>query len=255
MATQNERKLRRLLAAHVPGTVYVAPWLEAHGISRDLQKHYRRAGWLETVGRGAFKRPGEQVTWQGGLYALQVQSGLAVHAGALTALALQGFAHYLRLGAETAFLFSPPKVNLPAWFRARGWGQPIDHCRTSVLPAGLALVDYPVGAFAIRISAPERAILESLHLVPESVDLVECYQIVEGLTTLRPRLLQQLLEQCSSVKVKRLFLYMAERAGHQWAKRLDAGRVDIGTGTRTVTRGGVYVSSYNLILPRELVSV
>ncbi len=58
----------KLLDAHLSGTVYVAAWLEGRGITRDLQKHYRRSGWLESVGAGALKRPREQVTWQGGLY-------------------------------------------------------------------------------------------------------------------------------------------------------------------------------------------
>jgi len=119
--------------------------------------------------------------------------------GPLTALALQGYAHYLRLGAETVFLFSPPKTNLPAWFKNRDWGQKIHHCKTSVLPPGLALADYQAGAFSVKISAPERAFLECLHLSPGTVDLVECYQVMEGLTTVRPKLLQPLLEQCCSV--------------------------------------------------------
>ena len=93
MATYNEAKLKNLLAAHVPGTILVAPWLEQQGISHDLQKYYRRSGWLETAGTGAFKRPGEQVTWQGGLYALQMENHLPVQAGALTALALEGYSH------------------------------------------------------------------------------------------------------------------------------------------------------------------
>lgn len=255
MNTNNREKLKNLLDSHLPGTVYVASWLEGRGISRDLQKHYRKSGWLETAGTGAFKRPGEQVSWQGGLYALQAQSGLDVHAGALTALALQGYAHYLRLGAETVFLFSPPKTNLPAWFKNRDWGQKIHHCKTSALPPALALADYQAGAFSIQISTPERAFLECLHLSPDTVDLVECYQVMEGLTTLRPKLLQPLLEQCSSIKVKRLFLYMAEKAGHDWFKRLDATKFDLGAGARTVTKGGVYVSSYGLTMPEELVKL
>lgn len=255
MDTQNREKLKKLLDSHLPGTVYVASWLEGRGISRDLQKHYRKSGWLETSGTGAFKRPGEQVTWQGGLYALQAQSGLAVHAGALTALALQGYAHYLRLGAETVFLFSPPKTSLPAWFKNRDWGQKIHHCKTSVMPPGLALADYRAGAFSVKISAPERAILECLHLSPNTVDLVECYQVMEGLTTLRPKLLQPLLEQCGSVKVKRLFLYMAEKAGHDWFKMLDTAKFDLGAGDRAITKGGVYVSRYGLTVPEELVKL
>jgi hypothetical protein len=114
-------------------------------------------------------------------------------------------------------------------------------------------VDHQTGAFSIKISAPERAFLESLHLAPGWVDLVECYQIMEGLTTLRPKVLQPLLEQCGSVKVKRLFLYMAQKAGHEWFRRLDVKKLNLGAGARTVTKGGVYVSSYGLTLPRELV--
>lgn len=253
MNTNSRDKLKRLLETHLPGTVYVAPWLEEHGISRDLQKHYRKSGWLETAGTGAFKRPGEQVTWQGGLYALQAQGGLAVHAGALTALALQGYAHYLRLGIEAVFLFSPPKTSLPAWFRNYDWGQKIHHSKTSVLPPGLALADYQAGAFSVKISTPERAFLECLYLSPDTVDLVECYQVMEGLTTLRPRLLQPLLETCGSIKVRRLFLYMADKAGHDWFKRLNVKQLDLGRGDRTITKGGVYVSRYGLTVPEELV--
>lgn len=252
MNTNSRDKLKRLLETHLPGTVYVAPWLEEHGISRDLQKHYRKSGWLETAGTGAFKRPGEQVTWQGGLYALQTQGGLAVHAGALTALALQGYAHYLRLGTETVFLFSPPKISLPAWFRNYDWGQKIHHSKTSVLPPDLALADYQAGAFSVKISTPERAFLECLYLSPDTVDLVECYQVMEGLTTLRPRLLKPLLETCGSIKVRRLFLYMADKAGHDWFKRLNVNQFDLGTGDRTITKGGVYVSRYGLTVPEEL---
>jgi hypothetical protein len=255
MTTDNEEKLKKLLATHLPKTAYVAAWLEGRGISRDLQAYYRTSGWLESLGRGAFKRPNEQVTWQGGLYALQVQSGLPVHAGGLTALGLQGFAHYVRLGAETVFLFSPPKTNLPAWFRNRDWGQKVNHFSTSVLPPSLGLVDYQAGTFSIKISGPERAILECLHLTPDVIDLVECYQVMEGLTTLRPKVLQPLLEQCSSVKAKRLFLYMAEKTGHYWFKRMDTKKLNLGAGNRSLAKGGVYVSRYSLTLPEELVKL
>ena len=174
MATHNEEKLKNLLAAHLPGTVLVASWLEQRGISRDLQKYYRRSGWLQTAGTGAFQRPGEEVTWQGGLYALQSQSHLPIHAGALTALALQGYSHYVRLGSESVFLFSTPRVGLPAWFRNHDWHQPVRHYRTSILPEDLTLTEYQTPTFSIRISAPERAVLECLYLSPSIIDLMEC---------------------------------------------------------------------------------
>ena len=52
--------------------------------------------------------------------------------------------------------------------------------------------------------------LELLHLVPEKEPFDEAKLLMEGLTTLRPSVLQPLLENCNSVKAKRLFLSLAE---------------------------------------------
>jgi hypothetical protein len=252
VSTQNDTKLKTLLALHRPGTALLASWLEGQGISRDLQKSYRRSGWLETLGTGAFKRPNETVTWQGGLYAVQTQGELPIHAGALTALSLQGFSHYLRLGGQTVFLFSPRGTKLPAWFKTHDWGVPVRQVSTTMLPPELGLTDYDERNFKIRISAPERAMLECLHLAPRDVDLVECFQVMEGLGTLRPKLVQELLFACTSVKAKRLFLYMAERANHQWLSMVDLTSVDLGKGDRSLATGGAYVPKYHLVIPNEL---
>jgi len=61
-------------------------------------------------------------------------------------------------------------------------------------------------------SAPERAAMEMLHLVPKEVGFDEAQLIVENLVALRADVVQRLLEACRSVKVKRLFLYM----GRDW---------------------------------------
>lgn len=54
----------------------------------------------------------------GGLYALQEQLGLPVHAGGKTALSMQGYAHFLSMGqGATVVLLGPPSVKLPLWFK------------------------------------------------------------------------------------------------------------------------------------------
>src|SRR5688572_1606900 len=121
MATDNKQKIKKLLSIHKPGTACLAAWLAAEGISRDLQTYYRRSRWLDSIGKGAFRRPDDKVNWQGGLHALQAQANSPIHAGAMTALSMQGLAHYLRFGRETAFLFAAPKTPLPAWFRNHDW--------------------------------------------------------------------------------------------------------------------------------------
>ncbi len=50
MSTQKDSKLKKMLDLHRQGTVALPKWLESLGISRELQKSYRKNGWLETMG-------------------------------------------------------------------------------------------------------------------------------------------------------------------------------------------------------------
>lgn len=252
MSTNNEIKIKKLLDLHVPGTILLASWLEANGFSRDLQHRYLKSGWLESVGVGAFKRPNETLSWQGALYSLQKQASLPIFSGGATALSLAGFSHYIRTGTETVYLFSPLNNQLPTWFKNYPWNETISHIRSSFLPEGLGLTEYQAGQFPITVSSTERAIFECLYLTPDKLDMLEVFQIMSGLVNLRPGLLQKLLEECTSVKVKRLFLYMAKKANHQWFQFVDLSSVDLGHGDRSIVKSGSYDSEYRITIPKEL---
>ena len=252
MTTNYNKKLMNLLSHHVPGTVLLASWLEKNGISRDLQQYYLKSGWLESYGTGAFKRPNENVRWTGALNSIQRQTELPVHVGGLTSISLQGLSHYLRMEKEPLYLFSPQYVKLPKWFLTQAWSNQIVHVNTKFLPANSALFEYSLDGLKLQISSPERAILECLYLAPDRFDIVECYQILEGLANLRPKVLQELLENCNSIKVKRLFLFMASKANHQWLGFVDQSRIDLGTGDRVIVKEGVYISKYKISVPKEL---
>ena len=144
------------------------------------------------------------------------------------------------------FLFSPPKTHLPRWFKAYDGQATILHTKTNLFPDGMGLIDEQERDFTFKVSSPERAMLECLYLAPESFDLIECYQIMEGLNNLRPKLVQQLLEACTSIKVKRLFLFMADKASHQWFEYLDVSKVHLGSGVRSLVKNGVYVANYKI---------
>jgi hypothetical protein len=252
MSTKNEIKIKNLLELHVPNTVLLSSWLNAKGYSYDLQKRYKASGWLESIGTGAFKRPSETITWEGGLYAVQNQTELHVHVGGLTALSIHGVSHYIRTGKLTIYLYSPQETKLPSWFYAYDWGVNVEHVRTGFLPYDVGLTATDRANFSLAISSVERAILECLYYVPDGMDFMEAYQILSGLMNLRPRLVQKLLEQCNSVKVKRLFLYMVDKANHSWFKYLDKSSIDCGSGTRTVIKNGVYDPAYQITVPKEI---
>jgi hypothetical protein len=65
--------------------------------------------------------------------------------------------------------------------------------------------------------------------------MVECYQILEGLSNLRPKVVQELLEKCNSIKVKHLFLFMASKANHQWLDYVDQTRNELETALTNIT--------------------
>jgi hypothetical protein len=73
--------------------------------------------------------------------------------------------------------------------------------------------------------------------------------LMEGFTSARLAVVQELLEKYRSIKVKRLFLWSSEEAGHDWFKRLDSSRIDLGKGIRQIYNGGRYVSKYMITVP------
>ena len=115
----------------------------------------------------------------------------------------------------------------------------------NAMNAGLTQKD--LGSYAVTISTPERAILEVMYGIPRDASFEEGALLMEGLTTLRPRMLQVLLEQCRSVKVKRLFMYLAEDCNHAWVKKLDVSKVDLGKGKRMIVKGGRF--NANITVP------
>ncbi|MBC7485520.1 MAG: type IV toxin-antitoxin system AbiEi family antitoxin, partial [Cytophagaceae bacterium] len=216
------------------------------------QKRYRSSKWLESIGTGAMKRAGDQIDMEGALYSLQNQVGMSLHIGASSALALLGRSHYLEIGKREIILFGHEGEKLPKWFTTYSWNSILNYYSSAFLPAGLGLVDYDVRNFQIKISGPARAILECLYLAPRDMALTECYELMEGMNNLRPSSVQELLESCNSVKVKRLFLFMAKKASHSWYKHINLTKIDLGKGKRSIVPGGIYVPEFEITVPKEL---
>jgi len=101
------------------------------------------------------------------------------------------------------------------------------------------------------MSSAERAVMEQMRFVRTNSDFEHALHLMEGLTTLRPSVIQPLLESCTSAKVKRLFLWSAEAVGHGWFDRLDPARVDLGTGKRQLYKGGRFDQKYRITVPKR----
>lgn len=276
MAKQKERKLHHLQQKLPEGLLVDAAWMEAHGYSRSLRSQYVASGWLEQPARGVFRRPRGALAWEHVVISLQALLDLPVSVGGRTALELQGYAHYLPRTQQAIHLYSDRK--LPGWLYQLPLRETfLTHNRTRFLPhtgptgSGVSLSDSPGKApelpgglrvmqwgewqWPLVLSTPERAILELLDELPGHETFHTVDMIMEGLANLSPRRLQPLLEQASSIKVKRLFLFFADRHGHRWAAHLDRSRITLGTGKRALVKGGRLDPEYNITVPEDLDAV
>jgi hypothetical protein len=254
MTSRQTSKINRLLQKWPKGAVATQAWLTQLGVSSKLANWHVGSGWLVRFGARAFTQPGDQIDWRGGLYALQTQLGMTVHVGGRTALELQGRSHFIPLGRQRkVILVSDQSEQLPAWFRDHRWEVSLEHSCLSLFERipDKAATELDCGGFQVLMSSAERAVMEEMRRARSNDDIRHVYQLMEGLSTLRPNTVQLLLENCRSAKVKRLFLWSAETAGHTWFERLDSSRVDLGKGKRRIYKGGLLDQKYQITVPKR----
>ena len=244
-------KINQILQDWPSNTVITTGWLKSKGIYRQLVDIYQKSGWIERIGPGAYKRKGDNLTWEGGVYALQSLQNLDIHVGGKTSLELQGKGHYLRLGKrKKVILWKKPEVRVPSWFINYDWNADIQIRSVTLFAMDSGTISpKTVDSITVKMSSAERAILEYLHDIPKYEGIDEANYIMEGLTTLRPSVLQKLLENCQSVKVTRLFMYLAEYHNHRWLRKLDPTSFNLGKGKRVIVKGGKLDKKYLITVP------
>ena len=249
----NKTKINSLIQSLPRGSVLLPSWLLSQGYSYELQQSYRKSNWLKSIGKGAMLKSGDPLVLTGALSALQNVENLNIHVGGRSALELQGLAHYLQINNPKTTLFVNSRAKLPLWFTNNNWNTETIIFRLSLFEnETLGMADFQEGELIMKISNPARAIMECLTLCPDKFPLQESFELMEGLSALRPVKVQELLENCKSLKAKRLFLYFAEKANHSWFKYLDVSKIDLGVGKRSLVESGVLISKYKLVIPSEL---
>ncbi len=254
--SRQTQKLPNLLKAIPEGLLVITEWLKKRGVSRQLAAKYVESGWLESPARGVYRKPGASLQWQD-LVASLDWLGYRVRVGGASALELHGASHYLRLAKRPTVHLYISRA-LPAWaskvtpgvvftFNYNRLFKESLNQKLAVTNVAWRFPEHP-----LPVSSLERAVLELLESVPAKVSFESADKIMEGLVNLRPQSLMELLTSCTSIRVKRLFLWFAERHGHAWFKRLDRKRIALGMGKRQIVRGGRLDLKYLITVPREM---
>jgi hypothetical protein len=254
MDRQYRSKLNQMLVSWPKGTVAVYSFFGRFGVARQLAAAYQKNGWIKSIGQGAFVRADDKdVSWAGGVYALQEYERSTVHIGGLTALEHFGYSNTINTGGHTSvFLYADQKEKLPSWFKKWKEDVHISFNPTNLFPAGDkdGITEKVIDGCKLSVSAPERAMMEVLYSMPLDKYFSGAKALMEGLNSLRPDLVQTLLEKCNSIKVKRLFMFLAELCNHEWAGQIDVKNISFGTGKRMIVKNGVLDKKYYITVPR-----
>ncbi len=259
MVGRRNEKLNKLQHLLPEGLVVDTHWLDSHGYRRQWREKYVAHGWLESVARSVYQRPSPAVgmphAWERIVISLQRLLEVPVHVGGRTALELAGLGHYARMdGPRDVHLYTAKP--LPSWLtKVSVDARFVAHRRDKLFaPDVRSIIQVPWGhwGWTLAASSTERALCELLDEVPDNDTFHQADVLMESAATLSPRRVQTLLEACQSVKVKRLFLWLAERHQHKWFSRLDVSRIDLGSGKRQLVVGGHYDAKYQITVPDDL---
>ena len=251
MSIDERNKLNQLLRKNNSGGLYFSAWLKENGYSDQLLKCYRDSGWLTALSRGVMYRTGDKLLSFAVLESYNNQLGKNYYIAAHSALELAGFNHYVPMGKPVLMIGHPKQEPIANWLKGGDFDYSLKFFSTETFSTPeltLFNSDYP----HVQASVPEQAFLECLLLAPKQYSYTDLYYIMEQLTTLRPEVVQQLLENTDNLKVKRMFLYMAEKAGHYWFDALDVDKIVLGSAKHKLVDNGVYVAKYKITVPKDL---
>ncbi len=236
-----------------PNGLMFSDWLKAQGYSAQLLKKYRESNWLASLATGVMYRPSSKLMARSALASYNRQLQKQVRIAAHSALEHWGFSHYVPMGKPVLAVALAPQEKTPLWMTSGMFDMTFRPFTTKAFPVpDVAKEEREHGD--LYVSSPEQAILECLLLAPERYTYQDVFYLMEQLTTLRSDALQPLLQSCTNNRVKRMFLYMAEKAGHHWAEELNPEKIETGSSKMQFARGGAYISKYKMTVPKELES-
>ncbi|MDE2955981.1 MAG: type IV toxin-antitoxin system AbiEi family antitoxin domain-containing protein [Bacteroidota bacterium] len=266
MNTAKYSKLRTLVNEVPQGCIIDGDWLDAMGIGRVNARSYVNSGWLERIACGVYRRPFPDsspeygVEWDTVLRSLRWLMGWTGHIGGESALSHHGYNHDMKFWTLCVFVHGDP---LPSWIDRIPCGQefyrrpltlftgPRDMGVSSFRPQG----DTVPARWPLWYSRPERALLEAMAEVPQRVDFYRIDKVVQSMwSRVSADNFNELLQACTSYKVRRLFCAFAARHDHHWWSKIDLDNLDLGRGVSYLARqGGKIHPDFQVKMPEEFI--
>jgi hypothetical protein len=245
------KKLKETLTTWPRNALFTTDDLKARGVSPSLLQEWRKSGWIVSLGRGVMYRQGDTPTWVNALELLNRLSP-TVHIGGRTSFELAKVSQYVRGPRGQKFLYVQDHQRLPPWFLSFVEKENLNIQTRGLFTtnlSGISLTEYLADGVAVVGSTLERASIELSAGVDDELSYNEAKELVQALVSPRLNLLAQLLQNCESVRAKRVFLHLAEACNHKWYADLDLTCVDLGRGPREVVKKGRFDARFQITVP------
>ena len=247
------------------GMLATKKWLAEQGLSAHALDNAVKTDTLLLLATGVYSQYSRAVTWEGVVASMQrmdvnnSDNLPSVIVGGLSALSLSGLSQYLSLGS-TPHIHLCAKGKLPSWLgRLSLPVECVGHSTNTLWPEWLIKdksfirqYEWEAELPPVYFSCPEKALLELLVDLPDAVSFEHADELMQGLVNLSPRKLDTLLKACKSVKVKRLFFWLAKRQAYPWFNKLNVEDYDLGSGKRVVAKGGKLDTDYLITVPSHM---
>ena len=258
-------KINRILAKWATGELHSLRWLLEEGIDSSYAQswiyRYYEQGLFQKIGPGIYKKAQDKISWVAAVRLLQKELGQPIHVAGRTALELEGAAHYIPVYERPVIFLRTyaKRKRLPKWFKENDFGCRFRFENTTLFSETffsnereLLISEYVENRLAVQISCRELAILELMSQVNLTHDFESTQNYLESLRGMKEEILQKLLENCSSIKLKRVFLYLSEKLGMSYFDKLNLSKIDLGKGKRQVIKeNSQFDKKYNITVPKS----
>lgn len=190
-------------------------WLRARGVRDSYAAKLAKSGYLEKLGAGAYCLKGVKLEQDASLAWLQHRFP-DMHVASKSALALRGIRQNIAR-TEQLILLSVSQFKVPVWFLERF---PVRNHAVRIfenqLGVNVGISSVPGKPAAVRVSEPERALLELFSEVGTWVSYDDARNLTENARNLRLDVLEHLLAHCTRIKIVRLAHKLTQELGLPW---------------------------------------
>ncbi|QCX51392.1 type IV toxin-antitoxin system AbiEi family antitoxin domain-containing protein [Ralstonia pseudosolanacearum] len=227
----SNKTVQRLLQESRRGHPIDSDMLREMGVSAALAAYMVKSGWLQRLSQGVYLLTGDTPSRDGSIaYLSRCIPGL--HVGGKTALAWQGVRHNIAF-REKVVLWGQKPYRIPAWVAEHlSYSYQTTTLFDDDFPYEKGLKPLPAGDPAVRVSVPERAILELASDIGKGQSMEEASNLMVGLRNLRSDVLDEFLSHCKRVKVVRLVRDLGLEADFSWARDIQKHVDRLGAGKR-----------------------